>query len=510
MHNHNPFSKTNRPGFLLTLCLLMLSSSLTLAQNHENTTEWTMTTSNSDIPVNTQCDRLKFTERHRAQAKNKEDMLFPPDGGVCLMREYFSDEDSPLDAKQRIRHRFSDMVAGYAGYVIGKLERYESSGSTIDVMRSVIVKAMVEKVNDKLPIVSRKTDSKKPGTPWLIEVHAKALIPRVPLEDAVEILYKKVTDNEREKRKLMEEVKILRGVDKGKQEKIERLERERWALIARDKTLSAENQRLAALNQELAQLKRERRIAEKQSSELQDWYQLRRHEANNVVSPEEVERRMKAFCRSEQSLIREKCREYQLRRAFEEQNIGRFVDWAKSLGAELDPWDRHLLGLAYWRYDFGSIEDAKAEMSQALTEARKLPDFDAGKLRKMHYNLALLHAARGEPELGLQKLEELGKTQFDQDGFALRAVLNSRVAQGKVCPDLYDACDTADIDCTKERLIEKPCVAWCIALNRGDCRADASDASDASGASAADIGLAPDGGLLPLGVTPSNPFDPAD
>nr|VFK64577.1 MAG: hypothetical protein BECKUNK1418G_GA0071005_10484 [Candidatus Kentron sp. UNK]VFK71142.1 MAG: hypothetical protein BECKUNK1418H_GA0071006_10524 [Candidatus Kentron sp. UNK] len=490
MYNHNPLCKTIRHRFLI-LCLSILIPGAILAQDGP-TTEWTGSLSESKPPTNNSalCDDGRIAD---CPPRTKDDgsILFPAHGDVCVMREHFSDDESPRDAQRRIRRRFTEMAASCAGTVIGRLERFDFR---TDVIQDVMLKIMIEHIKDYgLPIVKRKiVDSKNPKG-WLIEVHAKALIPAVPFQKAVDELYDRVTNNEREKRKLREEVAILRGFSRAQQERIEELEAQ--------KTLSPEDKRC------LAKLKREKRNKEEKSADMWGLRHLQRREADGSISPGEFEQSMKDFCGSESSFVRKECHKSQTKKAAEEKNIALFVKQAEKLGDDLDPWNRHLLGVAYWRYSYDDIkiEQAEKEMTRAREEARKKSDFDKDKLRKMHYNLALFHAAQGQADEGLKVLAELGKIALDTEGHVLRAVLQSRAAQRNVCTDLRAACgeeqDSAD----------PACAGWRMALERGDCRKDAlNDATRKDANTTSGIGLAPDGGLLPLSLVLPDPFGLSD
>nr|VFJ66024.1 MAG: hypothetical protein BECKDK2373C_GA0170839_11394 [Candidatus Kentron sp. DK] len=496
MNNHNPFIKTIHRGLLTTFCLTILISSPILGE--ERTAGRKIIASEWKPPTNTACDGYR---NHPNQTKNKDVILYPEDGSACVMREYFSDEESALNAKHRIRKRFIEMASSHAGSVIGTWEKYKRQAGTIEVLQAIMIKAMIGDIKDDLPIVDRNAVCVPSGNncapsekSWWIEVEAKAVIPRLSLEKAVDDLYERVTNNEEEKRKLMEEVTELKGFSRKKQEKIEQLENEKEAL-------SAENKRL------LTELKRERRVAEEKSRESYNWRDLHREiqrsKTRGLAPTEEIKQRIKDSCESKSSLVQEKCRRYQTEKAAEEKNVAIFVENAEKLGSKLDPWNRHLLGIAYWRYyyDDKKFEQAGKEMTRALEKARRDSDFDKDKLRKMHYNLALFHAAQGRADLGLEVLEGLKETQLDKEGRVLRAVLRSRIAQRDVCKDLRTACG-------KEQIASPSCAGWRIARERGDCRKDDKDDKDAGATSG--IGLGPDGWFSPLTVTFSDPFSPSD
>nr|VFJ44113.1 MAG: hypothetical protein BECKFM1743A_GA0114220_100149 [Candidatus Kentron sp. FM]VFJ44528.1 MAG: hypothetical protein BECKFM1743C_GA0114222_1001211 [Candidatus Kentron sp. FM]VFK05989.1 MAG: hypothetical protein BECKFM1743B_GA0114221_1000815 [Candidatus Kentron sp. FM] len=488
---------SNKTILILAFGVWALLESMLVLGATDNVDGWRIGRVDPDNPENTICDGLTVETLPKS---NKETSPFPPNGGYCVMRERFSDDDSPRNAQDRVRERFTNMVATYAGSVVGLYREFERKGKLLQTIRDVIIDATYKEIGAENHIEERNVyeDSEdKAALPWEILVHTKADIPRLPVKKAMEAIFAKIEQDADELARLRERVAILEGFSEADRKQLAELRAENDALMRQNKELTKDKaKRLERL------ARRESASANEQGfSELSSWYDFQRRRKNKQLSLLEKEQGMYRFCESGVNVVQDECLLLRVQEAAEKKEINRFVMWAKELDEKekLKPWNRHLLGVAYWRYNAGTIEQAKKEMIRALKDARKKFVFDEDKLRKMHYNLALFHAARGKTKEGLDVLKKLGEKRLDKEGFVLRAVLKSRVAQRKVCKDLRAACG-------EEQVASDACAGWRMALERGDCRESApNDPNTTPG-----IGLAPDGSLLPLSVTLPDPFGPFD
>lgn len=481
---------------VLVVCLAILVGSVAWATSNTPETEktdvggWELekTTHVSDDTVG--CDSMDIASLPIPE--HKDDVPFPPGISTCLMEERFGDEESAYDARERVIERFRRMAASYAGVMISAYKHYSVDEHSRENITGALILASLNIVRIDPVVVERravkKSASDDGAKPWLIVFSLKTRIPKAPVAKAFENVISKY---QKGYEALQQKIDILTADGERDQAALVKARSDLGALgLARGEEREQLLQTISTLERRIQALKK---FGPGASAQLSRWSELKQKLADPGTSWDAFEGQLDVFCRSVVPAIRNDCRALRLGQARSVKNVYEYVRWARELGDHLDPWHRHLLGVAYWRYYAEDADKVMVEFTRALKEAKNdTREVVRSHLKEMHYNTALFYASLGDVDKASAVLDDLPKEYWDEEGVVLRAVLDARTTQRNVCNSLRSVCGKFS------SAAEKPvCEGWFATVERGDCLVD-------GGARAVPIGTPPS--LSSFSAPISDPF----